>query len=294
MARGPLFTPAVRGILAILAAAVLIGGMAVCVRVATQEMVSAQVTFFRFAGALALLLLANGRASLRPNMESIFPLFFRGLFGTLAILLYFRGIEGAGAGLATLLHATYPVHTAWISACLGTEPLRGRTIAAVALSAAGAFVLLGPGANLSSATARACGFALTASILAGAAIVTARHVRHREPAMLVTVYFMLVGTIGTAPALLVGLPPFSVSLAASLAGVAATSAGAQWLLHYGLGTAPAVQGSLAAATAVFTAAILEAIFLGSTLSLRALPAGALLIGAVVLASRSADDAEPEA
>src|SRR4051812_3417735 len=109
-----------RGVGVILFSSVLFGAMAVCVRVATYAMSSGQVAFIRFAGSLAVLLLFRRGNSLRP-IGSLGRVLLRGLLGAGAIVLYYRGIAGAGAGLATLLHCTYPIWTTLFATTLMDE-----------------------------------------------------------------------------------------------------------------------------------------------------------------------------
>ena len=99
-----------------------------------------------------------------------------------------------------------------------------------------------------------------------------------------TTYFMAVGTLFTAPSLLGGLPAISPALAATLVGVVLTSVAGQYLLHHGLGFAPATQASLAAATSTVSAAVFEALWLGERLSPHTLAGAALMVAAVALAA----------
>ena len=118
----------------------------------------------------------------------------------------------------------------------------------------------------------------------GGAGATARQLRSNESALLITTYFMAVGAILTAPTLLMGVPTLSSGLLLALAGVVLTSVAGQMLLHQGLGFAPATQGSLAAATSVVTAAVLEAVWLGDHLSTNSLIGAGFMIAAVALAA----------
>src|SRR5262249_60696363 len=108
--------------------------------------------------------------------------------------------------------------------------------------------------------------AFAAAVFAGGAVATARELRHSEGALLITTYFMAVGTVLTAPAVMLGLPVLSPHLLLVLSGVVLTSVAGQVLLHQGLGFADATEGSLASATSVVTAALLEALTLGEHLS----------------------------
>lgn len=272
----------VRGIGTILVSSVLFGAMAVCVRMAARDMDALQVAFFRFLGSLGVLLALRGGRPLRPRGARR-PVLLRGLLGAAAISLYYRGIEGAGAGLATLLHCTYPISTALCAVALMGERLNWQIGLALALSLAGVTIVLAPGAHLTPGVTAGALSALGASVLAGGAVATARHLRLTESAYLVTTYFMAVGTLCTAPALLGGLPAITPALLVALVGVVLTSVGGQILLHQGLGFAPATQASLAATTSVVTAAVLEALVLGERLAPHTLIGAGVIVAAVALA-----------
>src|SRR5262249_20320790 len=116
-----------------------------------------------------------------------------------------------------------------------------------------------------------------------------RELRSSEGAFLITTYFMAVGTVLTAPTIFLGVPNWSATLVLVLIGVVLTSVTGQVLLHQGLGVAEATEGSLAAATSVVPAALLEASFLGEHLSARSLLGALCMLVAVSLAaSRGAD------
>lgn len=264
-----------RGVGVILCSSVLLGAMAVAVRAASRQMDAGQVAFVRFLGSLLVLLLLRGGRSLRPRGRPV-PVLLRGLFGAAAILLYYLAIGSAGAGLATLLHCTYPIWTTVIATSLLHERVDGRLGLALALFVAGIAIVVLPDADLQAASTVGSLYALGAAVLAGAAVTTARQLRQVESAYLVTTWFMAVGTVCTAPTLLAGLPPLDGELVALLASVVLTSVAGQLLLHLGLGFAPAIQASLAAATAVVSAAGFAALFLGEQ------PAPHTLLGAAVL------------
>ena len=272
-----------RGVGVILVSSLLFGAMAVFVRAATFAMPVGQIAFIRFLGSLLVLLAFRRGRSLRP-VGPPGRVVLRGLLGASAILLYYRGIAGAGAGLATLLHCTYPIWTALFATTLIRERFDLPLGIAIALCVAGIGVVVGPGADLSAAATLGSASALCASVLAGGAVTTARQLRLIESAFLVTTYFMAVGTVFTAPALLGGLPAVSAPLLATLLGVVLTSVGGQYLLHQGLGFAPATQASLAAATSTVSAAVFEAWWLGERLSPHTLIGAALMVAAVALAA----------
>jgi drug/metabolite transporter (DMT)-like permease len=272
-----------RGVGVILVSSVLFGAMAVCVRAASRTMPVGQIAFIRFFGSLLVLLILRRGRSLHP-VGPLSRVLLRGLLGASAILLYYRGIDGAGAGLATLLHCTYPIWTALFATTLMHERLDLPLGIAIALCLGGIAVVVGPGAHLTAAATVGSMCALVASVLAGGAVTTARQLRLVESAFLVTTYFMAVGALFTAPALLGGLPSISPALAATLLGIVLTSVAAQYLLHQGLGFAAATQASLAAATSTVSAAVFAAIWLGERLSSHTLAGAALMVAAVALAA----------
>jgi len=277
---------AIRGVGVILAASLMFGSMAVCVRLATAEMPALQVAFVRFVGSLAVLLAATRGRNLQPRPGNLRRLVLRGLLGAGAISLYYLGIGWAGAGLATLLQCTYPVSTAVIATTLMGEPFSWRIGVALGLNLLGVLVIVGPGGAGGGQVTLGCAAALGSSILAGGAVATARHLRASENAALITTYFMAVGAVLTAPSLLSGVSLPSPALLLALAGVVLTSVAGQWLLHHGLGFTSATQGSVAAATSVLTAAGLEAVTLGSSLGPHLLLGSLLMFAAIALASRS--------
>jgi drug/metabolite transporter (DMT)-like permease len=272
-----------RGLGVILLSSVLFGAMAVFVRAASRSMPAGQIAFIRFLGSLSVLLALRRGRSLRP-VGTVVPVLLRGLLGAAAILLYYRGIQGAGAGLATLLHCTYPIWTALFATTLMREQFDLQLGIAIALCLGGIAVVVGPGADLSAAATWGSVSALCASVLAGGAVTTARQLRMRESAYLVTTYFMAVGTICTAPFLLGGLPAMHPALVATLVGVILTSVAGQYLLHHGLGFAPAIQASLAAATSTVSAAVFEALWLNEGLAVHTLAGAGLMVVAVALAA----------
>ncbi|MCK6554320.1 DMT family transporter [Candidatus Binatia bacterium] len=276
---------ALRGVGVILAASLMFGSMAVCVRVAAAEVPALQVAFVRFLGSFAVLLAATRGRNLRPRPGNLRPLLLRGLLGGSAISLYYLGIGWAGASLATLLQCTYPVSTAVIATTVLGEPFSSRAAAALVLNLLGVVVVVGPGGPTGGQATLGCLAALGSSLFAGGAVATARHLRASENAALITTYFMAVGAAMTAPALLVGVSVPSPAVALALVGVVLTSVSGQWLLHHGLGYTSATQGSVAAATTVVTAAALESVSFGTDLGPHLIVGSLLMFAAVGLVSR---------
>jgi drug/metabolite transporter (DMT)-like permease len=260
--------------------------MAVCVRLATPHMAATQVACVRFAGSFLVLVLATRARQLRPGTGNAGRLILRGLLGGSAITCYYIGIGRAGAALATLLHSTYPVFTALFAVLLLGEPFTRRLGGALALNVVGTAVVLGSPRDLGTQVGSGTLVALLGGVLAGGALATASELRRSESASLVTIWFMAVGALLTAPSFVAGAPAWSSTLALALGGVVVTSASGQWLLHHGLGFVSATTGSLAAATGVLTTAVLEGVLLGQHLPGRVVAGGLLMLAAVGLAART--------
>jgi drug/metabolite transporter (DMT)-like permease len=259
--------------------------MAVCVRLAVQDMPVMQVTFVRFMGSFVVLLAATRGRALWPQRGSVGKLLQRSLLGAFAISFYFVAIDLAGAGLATLLHSTYPVWTALFAVTLMGEAFTGRVVAALVLNVVGAALAIRGEMTIVPGIVTGGIFGLLGGVLAGGAVATAGALRRTESASLITVWFMAVGAVVTAPSLLSGLPPITPRLALALVSLVVTSTGGQWLLHHGLGYVSATAGSLAAATSIVTAAVLEGFFLGEAVDAQVLIGGVLMLIAVGLAAQ---------
>jgi drug/metabolite transporter (DMT)-like permease len=259
--------------------------MAVCVRLAVQDMPVLQVTFVRFLGSFVLLLATTRGRGLWPRRSSVGRLLQRSFLGAFAISCYFVAIDRAGAGLATLLHSTYPVWTALFAATLMGEPFTGRIAMALALNVVGATLAIRGEVAAVPGIVTGGLIGLLGGVLAGGAVATAGALRRTESASLITVWFMAVGAAVTVPSMLADLPPITPRLALALVALVVTSTGGQWLLHHGLGYVSATVGSLAAATSIVTATVLEGVLLGESVDAQVLLGGLLMLTAVGLAAR---------
>ena len=276
-----------QGLRTVLLASLCFGSMAVCVGLASREMPSSQVAFFRFLGSFAVMLAATRGRGLRVQPGNLLPVVLRGLVGALAVVLYFIGIGAIGPGLATLIQNTYPIFASIFAAFFLGERLSGRLGVALGLNVVGvAVIALGPDTHLGSRLTLGVLSSAASAVLAGTAVTAVRHLRRSESASLITTWFMGIAALATLPTLLSGLPPITPSLVAALLGVIVTSITGQWLLHHGLGFTTAAQGSLAAASNVLVATLLGALVTGEALTTSMFAGGTLMFGAIVLASRA--------
>jgi drug/metabolite transporter (DMT)-like permease len=259
--------------------------MAVAVRLAATHMDPVQVAWVRCVGSVLMLLLATRGRGLRPRRENWLAVALRGVLGASSLTLYYVAVAWAGAGLATLLHCTYPVWTVlWVAARAGRRVGAG-VVVALALNFAGAMVAIGPDVAIGSNVRLGGIIALLAGVLAGGAVATASELRQSESTTLVTTWFMGTGAVMLLPSLAFGVPPLTAPLAGALFAVIVTSVIGQLLLHHGLGTVSATAGALATATSTVTAALAEAAVYNTSIPPRMLLAGVMMLGAVWLVGR---------
>jgi drug/metabolite transporter (DMT)-like permease len=274
------------GMLALVAAAMGFGVMALGVRVAAADLPGPQIAFFRFTGSLLLLLLLAGRTAIVPRSASFRRLVVRGLLGAAGITLQFVAIARAGAGTATMLHSTYPILTGLLAIPILGERLTARTAAALPLAVVGVAVVVGLADPATRASDLASGAiaGLCGSCFAAAAIIAARHLRRVESASLITTWFMAVGVIVTAPSLLFGLPPFSLRLVLALGATIIASLVGQWLMHHALGRVEAARAGLVLMGNVVAATLLEALWFGEPVAAHRVIGGVIVIAAVWLST----------
>lgn len=270
--------------LPLLLASICFGAMAVAVRVAGTELPVLQVACLRFTGSFVVLLLSAMPFGRPRRTGTLRVLVLRGLIGTVAIVLYFAGIQGAGAALATLIQNTHPVFTALLAGVIGAERPTRRIVAALALNLVGVAIVMAPGIHLGAEFVRGALCALGAAMLSAFAVTTASHLRRTESATVVTLYFMGTGAVVTAPGLASGLAWPSPGVLGALVVMILTSAVGQWLLHFALGFTSATAGSISVATSVVTAAIAEALVLGGHPAPSTWLGGTLMLGAIWLAA----------
>lgn len=272
------------GLPGLAAAAISFGFMALCVRIASSEMAGPQIAFFRFVGSLLLLLVLTGGTGLVPRRASYARLIARGVLGACAITLHFVAIALAGASTATMVDGTYPILIALLAVPLLGEPLSARSVWALATAVAGVVLVAWQPGEAASGSTLGVLVGVVGAVLAAGAIVTARALRQLESASLITTWFMAVGVVVTAPALLSGLPNASSRLLAALAATIAFSLSGQWLVHQALGRVEAAKAGLLLMGTVVVATVAEALWFTEPIGLRRIAGGAVVLLAIRLVS----------
>jgi drug/metabolite transporter (DMT)-like permease len=270
--------------------ALLFGAMSVAARSLSGELGAAQIALVRFIIGLAMVL---GVRAVRPElvtMQRPWLLFWRGLFGGVAVLLYFVAIGRLGAGLATMLNYTFPLWAALFAAMTLGERVGRRGLSGMVLATGGLVVAVGPSSlsRLFEGSSSGAGIGLAAglvsSVFGGAATTVVRAARRTESALAVFGGFCLVGALVCLPFALADWQAIDGHAAAMLLLVGLLSFGAQVLFTWSLKYVPAGTGSLTTQLTIVSSYALAALVLGEAVPAHALGGGALVLVGVFLAS----------
>jgi len=128
------------GWLVLALASVLFAVMAVLVKVAIGSIPGPEAALLRFSSGLVACLGAHCRWTLRPKNKR--ALFNRGLYGGVAVCLYYIAMVHLPVGLATLLMYTSPVFTAVYAVYFLKDRPTIRTYVALTLTALGVLLVI--------------------------------------------------------------------------------------------------------------------------------------------------------
>ncbi len=225
----------------------LFAAMAVMTRTVAGVVPMAQLVVVRFGVGLAgvaLLLFARRQ---RLSVPRPLPLVARGVFGGVAVYLYFWAIEELGVGPATLLNYASPVYAAvFASAFLKEKPTR-YLIAGLVFSTLGAgivaFSTASPDKPFSFGPGAWAG--LASGVLSGAAMTSIRDLRRDTDAASIFLSFCLVGALLSAPLAVPRWVPLHGEVLARVLAVGVLSLLAQLVFTHAFGFISATAGSAA-------------------------------------------------
>ena len=178
-------------------------------------------------------------------------LVIRGLFGSISVYLYYRGIVTLGLGLGTVLNYTYPVFAALMAPIILREKLSWDVILAVTASFVGIYFVVNPfgsdgggSGQLAVSGDRLLG--LLGGFLAAVAVVSIRKLRRTDSSSVIYLAQCVFGVlvIGWQTATSSWTFPVWVWMILAAIGVLATVA--QLLMTYAYKHVPATEGSLLA------------------------------------------------
>jgi len=276
----------------------MFGAMAFSAKVAAARLAGAEVAMIRMAfGILPVLVVPRWLRS-ALSAQRIDLIVYRGVFGGIAVMLYFIAIHHTSVGVATLLNYTSPIWSGLLSMLFLHERFSARVLVPLPIAFAGIFLVVHaharPGEVLGFGRWELTG-ALSA-VAGGAAITAIRAARRTESSWAVYASFCFFGMLVNAPLALLQWEWPHVDEWAALAATGFLAMGAQLLMTFSLRWLDAMTTGVISQLAVVVSFILGAVFLHDRIT----PLGALgsmltiggVIGVIALTSRFKAEAAP--
>ncbi|HEY2292134.1 MAG TPA: DMT family transporter [Thermoanaerobaculia bacterium] len=254
-----------RALLLMALSAGFFGVMAFAAKLAARGLSGGEVAFFRFVFMTLPLVLVPSAARKAVTFQRLDLLFYRGVFGGTAVLLYFLVIAHISVGIATLLNYSSPIFAVAFAAVFLGERVHPRLLLPSAAALAGLVLSAGGGgAGLRFGRWEALG--LFSAVLSGAAVAAIRAARRTEGSWAVFGSFTLFGLLASAPFGIVGFRPPSLREWPLLAVVGVCSVAAQLLMTYSYRWVTNLQAGVLYQLTVVLSLALGVVFLGDRLS----------------------------
>lgn len=259
------------GLLAVAASSALFAGMAALVKLLSAEYDGVFVSLARFAVGAAIAsatIAARGEGfAIRDPRDVV----WRGIYGSVGMILYFVSIQLSGAGRGSVLNTTYPLFSILLGALFFGERLGGRSKAGAAVCFAGVALIFW---DASSPSLLGDCVGLLSGLVAGVSIQYTKKARVNNSSEIVYLSVCVSGmlaTFWTAPrALSLDLPSLLILLASAILGY-----GGQIALTWGVKYMDASEAGIVSFLKI-PIAIGLGLFLGEGLSLR-FAAGTLVV-----------------
>jgi drug/metabolite transporter (DMT)-like permease len=271
-----------RALMLMTASATMFGAMAFAAKVASARLAGPEISLLRMAAGLlpCLLVPRYRRSAVKFNRVDL--LLYRGVFGGLAVLLYFIAIQHINVGVATLLNYTAPIWSGTFSMFFIGERFSAKVLIPMPIALAGVFLVVhahaAPGDILGFGRWEIAG-ALSA-VCSGAAVTAIRAARRTENSWSVYASFCLLGMFVSMP---LGIAQWKTPHGSEWIAIAATAAlamGAQLLMTFSLRWVDAMTVGVISQLAVPIAMSLGIFLLGDHISPMSIIGSALCIGGV--------------
>ncbi|HEX7185905.1 MAG TPA: DMT family transporter [Thermoanaerobaculia bacterium] len=242
--------------------------MALAAKLAAADLSGSQVAFVRFAVMMLPVALVPSIARKALTFQRLDLLFYRGIFGGTAVLLYFLALAHVPVGIATLLNYSSPIFSVAFAAAFLGERVDRRLLFPLAAALAGMALAAGGGAKggelLHLGVWEAAG--LASAVLSGAAVTAIRAARRTEGSWAIYGSFTLFGLLTTAPFGLAGFRAPTPRQWLWLAIVGLCSVAAQLLMTYAYRWVTNLQAGVLSQLTVVGSLVLGAVFLGDRLA----------------------------
>jgi drug/metabolite transporter (DMT)-like permease len=267
-----------RALLIMVIAATMFGAMAFAAKIASARLSGPEVAMIRMAvGLLPCTLIPRYRRA-AMHFRRLDLILYRGIFGGIAVTMYFLAIEHTTAGIATLLNYTAPIWSGLFSMLFIGERVSGKVLIPLPFALLGIFLVV-RGEPFGFGRWEIVG--LFSAIASGVAVTAMRAARRAENSWSVYASFCLFGFLVNAP---LAIRSWKTPVGHEWIALAATSLfamGAQLLLTFSLRWVDAMTVGIISQLAVPISMSLGAIFLDERLTASIALGAALTIAGVV-------------
>src|SRR3954452_9695759 len=273
------------------ASAMMFGAMAFWAKIAAARLAGAEVAMIRMAFGLLPVLLVPRWFRSALHVQRVDLIIIRGVFGGIAVMLYFVAIHHTSVGVATLLNYTSRVWSGLMSMLFLHERFSARVLVPLPIAFAGIFLVVHaharPGEVLGFGRWELAG--VLSAMVGGAAITAIRAARRTESSWAVYASFCFFGMLVNAPLALLHWQWPTAEEWVALAATGILAMGAQLFMTFSLRWLDAMTTGVISQLAVIVSFIFGAVFLHDRIT----PAGALgsaltiggVIGVIYMTSR---------
>lgn len=241
-----------------------------------------EISFFRFCGGLIFtsLYLLRSSDTIRPNNARF--VFLRAGFNTIAVLLFFTGIQYTTVTNANMLNMTYPAFVCILAPFINKEKVNFMQILFLALILTGTYLIIFPDFNSINPGDL---YAFLSAVAAGFALTSLREARKHDSSATILFHLMLAGAVIS---FVLMLPSFIMPRGAILLYLvisAITAVIGQASITVGFRFINAAPGSLVSSSRILFATALGAILFGDPLNANIFYGGALILISLIGTSR---------
>jgi drug/metabolite transporter (DMT)-like permease len=263
--------------------AVFFALMAFAAKMASAHLSGSQVAFVRFIIMMLPVVAVPGLARKVVEYKRLDLLVYRGVFGGVAVLLYFLAIAHIPVGIATLFNYSSPIFSVPFAALFLGERVDRRLLLPLVAALTGLFFVAtgnhGAGPLLHLGRWEMVG--MGSSILSGAALTAIRAARRSESSWSIYGSFSLCGLLATAPFALATFRRPTTTEWLLLAFIGVSSVAAQLLMTWAYRWVTNLQAGVISQLTVVTSMLLGVIFLGDRLAPLQLLGTALTVAGVM-------------
>ncbi len=265
------------------ASAVSFALMAVAAKLAAKTLPGDEIAFVRFGLMLLPLIAVPGLAKRAVTFDRLDLLVYRGVFGGIAVLLYFLALAHVPVGTATLLNYSSPIFSVLFAAFFLGESVRRWVLLPAAVAFLGVAMVTGglESGGLLAHFGRWEAVGLASAVLSGAAVAAIRAARRTESSWAIYGSFTLFGLLVTAP---LGILHWRTPTGREwllLGAVGATSIAAQLLMTYAYRWVTNVQSGAMAQLTVLIAFALGALLLDEPFGMNQALGSLLTLGGII-------------